>query len=89
MNKPYDRKLTGNRCQCQGCYEYFNSIYAFDEHRAGNCANDGKNRHCLTIEEMESRGFVKNRLDFWVRRKSDTSALRRMRSSAHTAEPLP
>jgi hypothetical protein len=49
--------------QCSGCGEIFESIYAFDYHREGEY---GKNRRCLEIEEMLSKGMKKNRFQRWV-----------------------
>ena len=65
------RRLRGDRCQCSrgtgGCGEYFNSTYAFDQHRTGR---PGIDRRCLTVAEMEARGFVKNAAAFWKTRVS-------------------
>jgi hypothetical protein len=55
--------LSGDRNQCQGCKEYFNSTFAFDKHRTGDF---GKDRRCMTAEEMQARGMVKNAAGFWV-----------------------
>ena len=52
-------KLTGNRCRCAACGEYFNSVAAFDMHRAGR--PDG--RRC---EEPSGIGMAKNNAGFWV-----------------------
>lgn len=56
-------KLTGQRNQCQGCKEYFNSNAAFDKHRTGK---PGHGRRCRTIEEMTAIGMLKNQAGFWV-----------------------
>jgi hypothetical protein len=56
-------RLTGDRNQCQGCKEFFNSTFAFDKHRAGDF---GKDRRCLTTEEMDAKGMCKNAAGFWV-----------------------
>ena len=55
--------LSGDRNQCPGCSELFNSTYAFDKHRIGQ---HGIDRRCLTIEEMTEKGMVKNLQGFWV-----------------------
>ncbi len=55
--------LRGQRNQCQGCKQYFNSNYAFDKHRTGE---HGKNRRCLTTEEMLEKGMALNEAGFWV-----------------------
>ncbi len=61
--------------QCKGCGELFNSVYAFDKHRAGSYgvpdpANPGfylpSKRRCLTVEEMKKTGMDKNSSGFWV-----------------------
>lgn len=56
-------KLTGDRNQCQGCKEYFNSVAAFDKHREGK---HGVDRRCLTADEMQAKGMAKNSHGFWV-----------------------
>lgn len=56
-------KLTGDRNQCQGCGEYFNSTFAFDKHRTGAF---GKDRRCLTTDEMLAKGMSKNSAGFWI-----------------------
>ena len=57
------KTLSGDRNQCQGCREYFNSTHAFDKHRTGE---HGKNRRCLTADEMEAKGMSKNSKGFWI-----------------------
>jgi hypothetical protein len=81
-NKPYDRKLRGRRCQCQGCFEYFNSTTAFDRHRVGNWMNRGENRRCLTVEEMREKGFTLNKSNFWITRSGPE--LQKLRSTTCT-----
>lgn len=56
-------KLTGQRNQCQGCKQYFNSNTAFEMHRRGEF---GVDRRCLTEEEMLARGMALNAKSFWV-----------------------
>jgi hypothetical protein len=60
MNK---RKLTGRRCQCGGCGEYFNSLGAFEKHRVGD---HGKDRRCRSTDEMKSAGMALNPAGWWV-----------------------
>jgi hypothetical protein len=55
--------LRGDRNQCRGCMQYFNSTFAFDKHRTGRY---GKERRCRTIEEMQSLGMIINASGFWV-----------------------
>lgn len=56
-------KLTGDRNQCQGCKQFFNSMFAFDKHRAGE---HGRNRCCLPVDEMQKKGMCKNAAGFWI-----------------------
>lgn len=56
-------KLTGQRNQCRGCNEYFNSNYAFDKHRSGQHGHD---RRCLTPNEMKAKGMSLNKSGFWI-----------------------
>lgn len=58
-------KLTGSRCRCSACGEFFNSVSVFDAHRTGP---HGPGRRCLTAEEMVSRGWLKNSQGFWISR---------------------
>jgi len=57
------KTLTGQRNQCAGCGEYFNSNTAFDKHRTGK---HGVDRRCRTKEEMQSKGMSVNHWGFWV-----------------------
>jgi hypothetical protein len=64
-------RVSGDRCRCNpttgGCGEYFNSTYAFDQHRTGE---HGVTRRCLTVPEMEARGFVRNATGYWITKAS-------------------
>ena len=55
---PSDRKLTGRRCQCGGCGEYFNSLGAFEKHRVGF--------RCLTVGQMTEKGMIVSKLGWWI-----------------------
>ena len=55
-------KLTGSRCQCPACGEYFNSTWIFDRHRIGAYPQ----RRCMTVDEMRSKGYVTNAGGFWI-----------------------
>jgi hypothetical protein len=59
-------KLTGNRCQCPTCGEYFTSARAFDRHRTGSYAKPGQpyTRRCMTVAEMDAAGFERNARGF-------------------------
>lgn len=56
------RTLRGNRNQCTGCNQYFNSNGAFDKHRTGK---HGLNRRCMTPDEMIAKGMVLRDDGFW------------------------
>lgn len=55
-------KLTGRRCQCPACGEYFNSSAGFDKHRIGPFSD----RDCLSKGEMRGIGMSKNSAGFWI-----------------------
>jgi len=55
-------KLAGDRNQCPGCGELFNSNSAFDKHRTGA---HGVDRRCLTAQQMLTRGMVLGADRFW------------------------
>lgn len=55
--------LTNDRNECPACDELFRSVSAFDKHRVGDY---GKDRRCLTPEEMIAKGMAKNEAGFWV-----------------------
>jgi len=56
-------KLVGNRNQCPGCSQYFNSNSAFEKHRVGEFS---VNRRCLSPDEMIKKGMALNSAGFWV-----------------------
>lgn len=56
-------KLSGDRNQCPGCDEYFNSSFAFNKHRHGE---HGVDRRCMTVAEMTAKGMSKNAAGFWI-----------------------
>lgn len=55
--------LRGDRNQCPGCGALFNSTHAFDKHRAGSHAGNG--RYCLDRVEMVKAGMVLGADGFW------------------------
>ena len=57
------RRLTGSRCLCRGCSEYFNSGFAFDRHRVWDSPTV---RRCLTADEMAGIGMSVNSSGFWI-----------------------
>lgn len=66
-------RLTGNRCLCTACGEYFNGVQPFDKHRTGDF---GTKRRCLTVPEMAAAGFIRNAAGFWCDRASTEHAAR-------------
>jgi hypothetical protein len=56
-------KVTHSRCKCPGCHRFFNSTAAFDKHRIGM---HGKDRRCMTAEEMIAKGMDKNSDGYWI-----------------------
>lgn len=75
--------LTGDRNQCRGCGEYFNSSNAFERHRTGE---HGVNRRCLTPDEMLAKKMQKNSQGFWVGRPmSEAEKLRRRNAGRQTS----
>lgn len=63
MTEPI-RELRGDRNQCRGCGEYFNSTAAFDKHRTGNFHE--RTRRCMTKDEMVAKGMAQRADGFWV-----------------------
>ncbi|MGF6903926.1 hypothetical protein [Paraburkholderia sp. GAS348] len=72
-------KLSGDRNRCGGCGEYFNSSYSFDRHRTGDF---GKDRRCMTAEEMTARGMVKNKDEFWITATMDSDVIAERRADS-------
>jgi len=60
------KKLSGNKCQCSACHEYFNSTFMFDKHRQGKYTHDTRSRYCLTPAEMEAKGYSRNENGWWI-----------------------
>ena len=56
-------KLSGRKCQCPTCKEYFKSEAGFDKHRVGSFEND--TRRCMTREEMEKKKMMLSD-GFWI-----------------------
>lgn len=57
--------LRGNRCQCMGCGDFFNSTSTFDRHRTG-CFDVPGDRRCLSGDELIARGWSRNTAGFWI-----------------------
>lgn len=52
--------LKGGRCQCGACGQFFSSVREFDRHRVGSYgehAHDPGTRRCLTVAELDARGW--------------------------------
>ena len=79
-------KLTGGRCQCAACADYFNSISTFDRHRVGDCGTKS-GRRCLTAAELIARGWSKNVRGFWIERAMRREASTTCAQPSHP--PLP
>ena len=60
------KMLRGDRNQCSGCKEYFNSTGAFEKHRTGQ---HGVDRRCRTPEEMQAIGMILRPDGFWIGEK--------------------
>jgi len=79
----YDRAISGDRCFCRACGEYFNSTKAFDKHRTGKYRQlrdpGPETRRCRSFDEMAAKGMSKNSADFWITSKmaAATAAARR------------
>ena len=78
--------LTGRRCQCCGCGEYFNGERGFDRHRVGVY---GVNRHCLSAAEMTARGWHRNAAGFWAVTRLDGAGMERIRPAQASPAPMP
>lgn len=64
---------------CRTCGEDFGSVFAFDAHRVGKYLptsspeyvgpledwTPARGRRCLSVPELEERGFVRNRRERW------------------------
>lgn len=56
-------RLTGNRCQCAACGEYFTSERTFSRHRFGDYATL---RRCLAPSELVAAGWMRNTRGYWT-----------------------
>jgi len=70
-------RLTGSRCLCRGCGEYFNSVHAFDRHRV--CGSPTV-RRCLTADEMAGAGMSVNSSGFWISKPRPEHRVKRVTS---------
>ena len=72
------KKLKGDRNQCKGCKEFFNSTGAFDKHRVGQ---HGVDRRCMTKEEMLAKEMFLGDDGFWRGSKMSIADLGRVCAS--------
>lgn len=79
-------KLTGRRCHCCGCGEYFNGERGFDRHRIGGY---GVNRRCLTVAEMTARSWHRNAAGFWAVTRLDSAGKARIRPAQMNPALIP
>lgn len=59
-------RLTGNRCQCTACGDYFSSERSFNRHRVGDFAKPGQpgTRRCVPAADLLANGWVRNTRGF-------------------------
>ena len=75
---------TKERCQCTVCGLYFLGEQAFDAHRVGKVGTP--KRRCLTVPEMQRRGFSRTPRGNWVAPKRKPAAASFTRSAARLAD---
>lgn len=66
------KTLRGDRNQCSGCDQYFNSTHAFEKHRHGDFGID---RRCMTVGEMTAKGMFLGDDGFWRGSRRDVETL--------------
>jgi hypothetical protein len=76
-------KLTGQRNQCRGCDQYFNSNVAFEKHRTGSFESG---RRCKTPEEMTDRGMSLNAAGFWITAAMPTDKISTLKGTEDDAQ---
>lgn len=81
-------KLTGNRCQCAACGQFFSRVRVFDRHRVGPYGKKGEScgRRCLTSAEMAARGWHVNADGLWVMDAMGDAGKSRLRGGGKRAE---
>lgn len=75
--------LTGQKNQCPGCSQYFNSNLAFDMHRTGRHGHD---RRCMTTPEMTAKGMSVNAAGFWISESMPINKLNKLRANDESKE---
>ena len=79
-------RLSGNRCQCTSCGEFFNSVSAFDRHRSGDCLDSGR-RSCLSAVALIALGWSRNSAGFWIERAMARGAATSLASARSNSSP--
>ena len=82
-------KLSGDRNECPGCGELFNSTAAFDKHRTGSFGgphNQPSKRRCRSVVEMRQMGMDKNAGGFWVTHRLAPDARASQRANDQSAD---
>jgi hypothetical protein len=70
-------KLSGKRCLCTACGEYFSRERIFSRHRVGEYNQE---RRCLTRGEMTARGWRRNCDGLWIMEPLQRAGLARVRT---------
>jgi hypothetical protein len=77
---------------CGACGEDFGSLGAFDYHRVGSHAYDftetmRRGRRCLTVAELEKRGWTKDTRGRWRQARNEDAPVRITQSPSVRREP--
>ena len=67
-----------DKCQCSDCKLYFNSSYAFGEHRKG----PWDARTCMTEEELVAAHWVKTETGHWATKGLTRSVVKQRQRGA-------
>ena len=70
---PFD----SDKCQCKACGLYFNSTYAFDQHRKG----PWDARRCLTQTDMQNAGWKVSPTGHWLTPSKSAGLWERLRQA--------
>ena len=79
MNAP-TKRLSGQRNQCGACGQYFARTAGFTQHRTGSFTDD--TRRCLSVSEMQERGFQLDVSGFWRMPGSGTNPWSKSKETA-------
>jgi predicted DNA-binding transcriptional regulator AlpA len=64
-----------DKCRCKACGLYFNSTFAFDQHRNGHARRD---RRCRTVDELLAKGWSQSATGHWITSTRDVGAPQRV-----------